>query len=260
MRKNQQLLETHYFLFERGREGREEGKERGVSLSSSGLLPESSQQLGLSQVSHMGGRHPTTLAITCYLPGYTLVGSWKQEQSWNVNSGIWIWDAGILRDILTTILNAHGPRNNLKKQTTLRTLCQNEYKYDDTNIFPAGVNEIDSSICKLKKEAGGEGGWALWYNKLSYCQGHLHGTQKLLGSNPASASIQLAPDVHGSQQMIAQVPGFCHVGDLDDGVPVCGYCGHLGSNPADRALSLLPPVSLFLFLLINETFLKEKEK
>lgn len=28
------------------------------------------------QVSHLGGEDPTTWAITCCLPGYTLIGSW----------------------------------------------------------------------------------------------------------------------------------------------------------------------------------------
>lgn len=59
------------------------------------------------QVSHLGGRDPSTWAITCYLPGCALAGSWNKKWSQGLNTDTLIWDADILCSIWTIRPNAY---------------------------------------------------------------------------------------------------------------------------------------------------------
>lgn len=52
----------------------------------------------MAQVSHLAGRNPSTWAVTCCLPGYTLVGS---RITVEIQHCALQWDVGIPRDVLT---------------------------------------------------------------------------------------------------------------------------------------------------------------
>lgn len=65
------------------------------------------------------------LAVTCYLSGYVLAGSWNRNWSWDSNPGVRSkWDTDVPRGILTTLLNTCLLQPVISRKAIKSVSCQ----------------------------------------------------------------------------------------------------------------------------------------